>query len=99
MQMILCYTKKFIAKSVVRGFDYITFKVILLLSPKLVVSTTELVGFAHQLGCPKIVLDYMHIIYIYIYIYIYLFICIMCTSKMLKVYIGDHTSTKLSWSL
>ena len=32
-------------------------------------------GKAHQLGCPKIVLDHMGVyIYIYIYIYIYMFV-------------------------
>ena len=33
--------------------------------------TPQLAGGAHQLGCPKIVLDHMHVIYIYI-IYIYI---------------------------
>ena len=32
-------------------------------------------GEAHQLGCPKIVLDHM-CIYIYIYIYIIYYVCV-----------------------
>ena len=46
--------------------------------------TAQLAGKARQLGCPKIVLDHVRVIYIYIYIYIY--VCALWVSSLLVVY-------------
>ena len=49
--------------------------------------TPQLAGKAHQLGCPKIVLDHVRV---YIYIYIYIYIC-LCTPQCLSTHCIGNT--------
>ena len=44
--------------------------------------TAQPAGEARQLGCPKIVLDHVRVLYIFIYIYV----CALWVSSLLVVY-------------